>query len=313
MRFQPQHVPQDGFRVGAQHRRRAAVRHGRRRKMQRVADQVGATGLRIGHRHAHAALQDLRVGEHVGHPVDRPARHGQRFQRAQPVRAGMLRHLRLDLRDQGFTRGQARGVGGIARVVSQLGAADGAAEPPELPVVAHGDDDVAVAGGEVLVGHDVGMRVAQAIGCVAAGQVVHGLIGQRGHLHVQQRHVDVLACSGAVAMRQRGLDAGGGVQARQDVGQRHAHLQRAGPGFAVAAAGDAHQAAHALDQEVVAGPRGVGAGLAEAGDGAACSPPTLKFSISTSHCAASAATSRWPSSVAISTATDFLLRLAPAK
>ncbi|KAG1536810.1 hypothetical protein G6F50_014979 [Rhizopus delemar] len=78
-------------------------------------------------------------------------------------------------------------------------------------------------------------------------------------------------------MRQRGLDAGGGVQARQDVGQRHAHLQRAGPGFAVAAAGDAHQAAHALDQEVVAGPRGVGAGLAEAGDGAVHQARVARF------------------------------------
>jgi hypothetical protein len=36
--------------------------------------------------------------------------------------------------------------------------------------------------------------------------------------------------------------------------------------LAVGAAGDAHQAAHALDQEVVAGARGIGPVLAEAGD-----------------------------------------------
>ncbi|MDT4840835.1 hypothetical protein FQZ97_746690 [compost metagenome] len=63
----------------------------------------------------------------------------------------------------------------------------------------------------------------------------------------------MLALARAVAVRQRRLDAGGGVQAGQDVSERHAYLQRPGAGLAVFAAGDAHQAAHALDQEVVAG------------------------------------------------------------
>jgi hypothetical protein len=65
---------------------------------------------------------------------------------------------------------------------------------------------------------------------------------------------------------QRGEDGVAGVEAGEDVGQRHADLLRAGALLAVGAAGDAHQAAHALDQEVVAGARGIGAVLAEAGD-----------------------------------------------
>jgi hypothetical protein len=54
---------------------------------------------------------------------------------------------------------------------------------------------------------------------------------------------------------QRGEHGVAGIQAGQDVGQRHADLLRAGAVLAVGAAGDAHQAAHALDQEVVAGAR----------------------------------------------------------
>ena len=78
----------------------------------------------------------------------------------------------------------------------------------------------------------------------------------------------MLAFAGAVAMGDGGQDGGGGVEAGQHVGQRHADLLRPGAGLGVAAAGDRHQPAHALDQEIVAGPGRVGAGLAEAGDGA---------------------------------------------
>ncbi len=54
------------------------------------------------------------------------------------------------------------------------------------------------------------------------------------------------------ALLQCGQDADGGVQAGEDVGQRHAHFLRAGTVFTVGHAGDAHQAAHGLNQKVVA-------------------------------------------------------------
>ena len=136
----------------------------------------------------------------------------------------------------------------------------------ELAVVADRQDHVAVGGREVLVRHDVRVRVAHAARHRAADQVVGGLVGQAGDLHVEQRQVDVLALAGAVAVRERGQHADGGVQAGEDVGQRDADLLRARALLAVGAAGDAHQPAHALDQEVVAGALRVRAGLAEAGD-----------------------------------------------
>ena len=90
--------------------------------------------------------------------------------------------------------------------------------------------------------------------------------------------------------------ADGGIDAGEDVGEGDADLLR----LAVRRAGQVHDAAHALDHEVVAGARRIGPVLAEAGDRAIdearidpragsrsrarsfVRPPTLKFSISTS-------------------------------
>ena len=62
-----------------------------------------------------------------------------------------------------------------------------------------------------------------------------------------------------------GQDGNGGVHAGHQVGEGHAGLLRAAAGQVVALAGDGHQAAHALDEEIVAGAVSVGAVLAETG------------------------------------------------
>ena len=144
---------------------------------------------------------------------------------------------------------------------------DRATEVAELAVVANGQNHEAVAGREVLIGHSVGVRVAHALRRSAI-QMVHALVRQTRHLHVQQREVDVLALSCPVARCQRSQDGGAGIEPREDVGECHAHLHRAGALFPIGTARDAHQATHALHQEVVARALGIGAGLAEAGDGA---------------------------------------------
>ncbi len=68
------------------------------------------------------------------------------------------------------------------------------------------------------------------------------------------------------ALQQRGQDAHGGIHAGHEVGHGHAGLLRAAAGQVVAFARNAHQAAHALDHEVIPGAAGVRAGLAKAGD-----------------------------------------------
>src|SRR5690606_13576921 len=65
---------------------------------------------------------------------------------------------------------------------------------------------------------------------------------------------------------QRGLDGDGRVQAGEDVRECDAHLLRTRTRRLLFGAGDAHQPAHRLDQEVVAGTVGIGTALAEAAD-----------------------------------------------
>ena len=83
----------------------------------------------------------------------------------------------------------------------------------ELAVVTHGDDDVPVATGEHLIRNDIGMGVAPALRHLARGQIIHVHVGEHGDRHVEQGHVDILARTGALAVRQRGEDGDGGVHA----------------------------------------------------------------------------------------------------
>ena len=86
---------------------------------------------------------------------------------------------------------------------------------------------------------------------------------------VHQRDLDVASAAGPLPLGQRGLDPDHREQPADEVDDRGADLQRR----AVLLAGDAHQPAHRLEQEVVAGqaPRLV-AGGPEGGDRAGDEP-----------------------------------------
>ena len=101
-----------------------------------------------------------------------------------------------------------------------------------------------------------------AAGRHARGQVIEALVGEPGHLGVEQRQVDELALAGSLAVMQGGQDGAAGVHAGHEIGDCDADLH----GLAAGLAGHAHDPAHALDQKVVARPLGEGAGLAEPGD-----------------------------------------------
>ena len=117
-----------------------------------------------------------------------------------------------------------------------------------------------------FVRHDLRMRVAPALRDVARGEIGHDLAGVESHDGVEQREVDVLALTGALDVCDRRANSDARVHAGEDIGDRDADLHRAGADFAVALAGDAHQATHALEDEVVAGARRVGPVLTEPGD-----------------------------------------------
>ena len=141
-------------------------------------------------------------------------------------------------------------------------APDDRAQPPEDRVVADGDGEVAVGGREGLVRGDGRVAVAQRPGTTPGVEVRRGLVEQAGQRRVHQRDLDVLAAAVALARVQRGLDAVGGEQAADQVDERGADLQRPPVGLA----GDRHQPAHRLQQQVVAGQRGGPLARAEGAD-----------------------------------------------
>jgi hypothetical protein len=152
-----------------------------------------------------------------------------------------------------------------ARVVGERGKAGDGAELAELAIRADGDDDVPVTGGESLIWHDIRVGIAETRRRTAADEIVERLVGEHGDLRIQQREVDELAFTGAVAVMQGGEDADRRVKPGEDVGEGDAAFHRSAARLAVGSACHAHDAAHTLNHEIVAGPLGVGACLAEAG------------------------------------------------
>ncbi len=109
------------------------------------------------------------------------------------------------------------------------------------------------------------MRIAPAHGRLATRQVVRIHVGQHGHLHIEQCHVDVLAFARSVAVRERREHGDGRIHAGHQVGDRDAGLLRAAARLAVALAGNAHEAANTLHDEIVTGALRIRPGLPEAG------------------------------------------------
>ena len=107
------------------------------------------------------------------------------------------------------------------------------------------------------------MGVAHLDRDLAGDEVVEVLVAQHGDLGVEQGHVDILAFAGRLGMAQGRLNGDDRVKAGEDVGHRDADLL----GLAAGLAGDRHQPADPLYDEVVAGARRIGAVLPEAGDG----------------------------------------------
>ena len=214
----------------------------------------------------HATRLDLRVFKHLGHRVDGPARHTGGVQRGNqrlPLPGGKLRTQQAG---EFADVAHALRIGREAFVAHPVGMSKDAAEFGKLPVIAHHQNYIAIGAGIHVLRLDVGVGIAVARRHLARHQVVHGLVGQRGHLHVQHGDVDGVAQAGFVAPRQCGQHRDRRVHAGHQIDDRDTHLLRPDTRPAVLLAGHAHQATHGLDQEVVRGLVAPRAGLAEAGD-----------------------------------------------
>ena len=74
----------------------------------------------------------------------------------------------------------------------------------------------------------------------------------------------MLALAGTFLVGERGAHRQAGIHAGQHIGDGDTDFLWPATGFVVALAGDGHQSAHALENEVIARAGGVGAGLAKA-------------------------------------------------
>jgi len=113
-----------------------------------------------------------------------------------------------------------------------------------------------------LIGHDIGMGIAQTCRALPRGKEVHRLVGQHPGHAIEQAEIHMLAHTRPRAFRQRRLNADDAVKPGKDIGKGHADLLR----LARRIAGQVHDAAHPLDQEIVSGAMGIGAVLSKAGD-----------------------------------------------
>src|SRR3712207_8514120 len=134
---------------------------------------------------------------------------------------------------------------------------------PEAVVVG-ADDHVAVRRAVGLVRGGAAVPGARGLGHLAVGEVRPRLPDGPGQARVDQGDVDVLALAGGPAVHLRGHDRVHGGHAGGDVVDRDADLGRLAAGLT----GHAHEADDALGHDVEARALLVGAGLAEAADGA---------------------------------------------
>ena len=176
--------------------------------------------------------------------VDRPDGHARGAQHLHPVLGRLRPEHGLELGSQRVDVRHPRLVAREPLVSRQPGQPDRLAQAREQPVVADRHRERAVGGLVGLIRHDARVAVAAAPRHRPARHPRRALVEQRGQRRVHQRHLDVAAA----ALGQRRLDPDRGEQAADEVDDGRAGLQRA----PVRLAGDAHQAAHGLEQEVVA-------------------------------------------------------------
>jgi len=133
--------------------------------------------------------------------------------------------------------------------VTEVRRAEGLAQLAELGVVADRDDQVAVAGGERLVGVHAGVGVAHPERDHPARGVRAGLVHHPGQGGGHQVRLHELALAGRGPVVERGEDGDGGMQARDHVEHRDARAVRR----PVGRPGHAHKPGHGLHHEVVTG------------------------------------------------------------
>ena len=120
---------------------------------------------------------------------------------------------RVEGRDQGVAiRHPGLAEGRVGRI-GEIRPAQDLDQFAELPIVARRDDDVSIHHREDVVGHDVGMAIAEPAPLLPRDQEIERLVTQHRHLGVEQSTVDPGPRPGRGTADQGCLDAVGGHRA----------------------------------------------------------------------------------------------------
>jgi len=219
--------------------------------------------------HAQSPMHGLRIIEHLLQIIDGPAGNAGRAQLLQPVIDAVRLEDRVEHLGDFVPVLHPFDIGVETGIVLQFGMTDRVAQREILLVVARRDHDGAVAAREHAGRHAAIALRAPAHRHLARSEVDLRIMRQRRHAAIQQGDVDILAlAAGGVAMiqgRQYGI---GDVQPGEQVDDAGADLHRSGARLALRHAGDAHEAALALEHRVIAGLSRQRPVLAISGDGA---------------------------------------------
>ena len=164
--------------------------------------------------------------------------------------------------------GGAERVGGVVGVVEQVRALDGRTQTLPQRLVARGDDDLAVGGGEGGERRDRGVPAAQRLRVLAGGPGPRQGVFDDRHRRVLHRQVEIAALPRLSAAIQRTDDADDRVECRNQIADRRAHAHRR----AAFRPGQPHQPGRCLDDDVVGAVRRPGTKLPEAREAAIDEP-----------------------------------------
>ena len=139
-------------------------------------------------------------------------------------------------------------------------------EPLELAVITHCQDDMPIRSRKGLIGHDIGMRVAQPLRGLPGGKIIERLIRQHADLHIHQGKIYPCSFASPVPTQKGGKNRGCGVHAGEQINHRHPHFHGASAGLVIRLSGYIHQPPHTLQEEVVACALGVRAILTKPGN-----------------------------------------------
>ena len=184
-------LPQ-GWRRIAQHGRCADRRSGLATPVMCVMPSPASPSFQRGN-DTPGRVPDLCVVKRLGNGVDGAAGHGLVFQQNDPIGRGARSGHSLHGGNE-LLRGASHAACWWQSVRRwPTGAAWPLRKALELPSLPMASSMLPSCVGEVLVGRQAGVAVAHAAGARPLWPKACGLVGQHGHAHVQQGHVDVLA------------------------------------------------------------------------------------------------------------------------